>query len=103
MQFRVVMLAENASSDQPRPNGPHGSKWAFSIPQDFNRFRLQSWANLKLGEPVSRAPATSVRFQSVSMICESLASSAFIRLMVSTLLVLSGLVLSADWAYAEKA
>ena len=56
-----MTCAENRLSDQPRPNGPHASRWALARPQAASLSRVHSLARFMLGEPVSRGPITSVR------------------------------------------
>jgi hypothetical protein len=66
--------------DQPRPNGPHVSIFAFAIPHSLSFLTVQSPAAFALGEPVSRAPKTSVSQLAISMTCDRSRSSALMRL-----------------------
>jgi hypothetical protein len=67
----------------PRPKGPHVSSFAFAIPQSFNFFTVQSPAAFALGDPVRRAPYTSVSQLAISMTCDRLCSSVLMRLIAS--------------------
>src|ERR1051326_399642 len=48
--------AENFSSVQPLPNGPHASRCAFSRPHDSIFDLVHSLARFICGEPVKRGP-----------------------------------------------
>jgi len=66
-------------SDHPRPKGPHASRCALVRPKHFNWSRVHSFALLRLGEPVSRGPITSVSVLSVSITCEWFMPSSRMR------------------------
>ena len=61
MHCGSITWAENRLSVQPRPNGPHASRWALDSPHAASRSRVHSLARFMFGEPVSRGPITSVR------------------------------------------
>ena len=63
-------VAEKRSFTQPRPNVPHDSTRGLVAPHSVNRLTAQSAAALKLGEPVSRGPYTSVSQLAVSITCD---------------------------------
>src|SRR6185369_5317393 len=56
-----IARAENFSLDHPRPNGPHVSRFTLTSSHSLSFFLVQSAAALICGEPVKRAPYTSVR------------------------------------------
>src|SRR5437660_1413099 len=58
------------SFDQPRPKGPHGSRWELESPNSVSLSRVHSLARFMLGEPVKRWPTPSIRPLAVSMIFE---------------------------------
>ena len=55
-----VAWMANRSLTQPRPNGPHISKWGLASPHVLNWASVQSPAFFVIGDPVSRGPCTSV-------------------------------------------
>ena len=71
-------VAENRSFTQPRPNVPHDSMCGLLAPHSVSRLTAQSAAALKLGEPVSLGPYTSVSQLAVSITCERWKPSSLI-------------------------
>jgi len=67
--------ATKRSFVHPRPNGPHDSSFAFAIPHSVSFFTVQSPAAFAAGDPVRRAPYTSVSQLAISMTCDRRSSS----------------------------
>src|SRR5262245_42757116 len=58
------------SWDQPRPNGPHGSRCGLERPKDVSWSRVHSFAFFMFGDPVRRGPIASISPLARSMILE---------------------------------
>ncbi len=72
------------SITHPRPNGPHGSRWALLSPHAASWSRVHSLARARLGDPVSRWPITLHRWSSVAITCEWFSPSSRMRLIVGS-------------------
>ena len=68
---------------QPRPNGPHVSRWAFESPHSASFALVHSLASFICGEPVSRGPIRSISSLAVSMTFELWNSSCRICVTMS--------------------
>jgi hypothetical protein len=76
------MSTDTCSSDQPRPKGPQGSRWALERPQEVSWDFVHSLASLSLGEPVRRGPSTSVSSSAVCITCELVKPSSRMRVII---------------------
>ena len=72
-----VICMSKCEKLQPRPNS-HFSSFA-SAPCSFKRFTAYSAAALCAGDPVTRAPITSVSWNNVSITFELFRASCFKR------------------------
>ncbi len=70
MHCGSMIWAEKRFSVQPLPKGPQASRWALASPHFVKVWQVHSLARFRLGDPVSRGPITSVRYDSVAMTWE---------------------------------
>ena len=87
-----TMVTTERSNDQPRPKCPHFSTRAFARPQSANCFRVHSFARFMAGEPVRRAPMTSVSSCAVSITWERAKPSVRMREIATRSTVSGGVV-----------